>query len=56
MSEPNKSVSRRFIETLNEKNVSLLDDVLDENYVDHNPPPGQEPGREGVKQTFRTFR
>ena len=52
MSAQNKSVSSRFIEMLNEKNVSLLDDLLAENYVDHNPFPGQEPGREGIKQTL----
>ena len=40
---------------LNEKNVSLLDDILAESYVDHNPFPGQEPGREGIKQTLNTM-
>src|ERR1051325_3315898 len=34
-----------------------MDELVDENYLDHNPPPfpGYKPGREGLKQAFKIF-
>jgi len=35
-----------------------MDELVDENYLDHNPPPfaGLASGREGLKQAFKIFR
>lgn len=50
MSEKNKAVMRRTIEILNAHNLDALEEVIATNLVEHNTPPGQDPGLEGVKQ------
>jgi steroid delta-isomerase-like uncharacterized protein len=54
MSEENKALVRRFFEEFITKgDLSLTDELIAENYVDHNPPgPNIAPGPEGVKQLF----
>jgi steroid delta-isomerase-like uncharacterized protein len=51
-----KRAATRFYETLNEAlrtgNMHLLDRVLAPNVIDHDPVPGQKPGREEIKRTF----
>jgi ketosteroid isomerase-like protein len=56
-SEQNKALVRRFYEEIDKGNIEILDELLAENYIDHNPPPfpNLPPGREGVKQSFRMF-
>jgi predicted ester cyclase len=55
-----KRAAAHFYEKVNEAmrtgNIALLDEVLARNAVDHNPGPGQAPGREGIKQAFGEFR
>jgi steroid delta-isomerase-like uncharacterized protein len=57
--EENKAIVRRLYETFNRAvstgDMSLLDQVLSADAVDHNPNPGQAPGLEGVKQVFGQF-
>ena len=56
MSEENKALFRRFVdEIINKKDVSLIDDLIAGDMVDHNLLPGQEPGREGMKQMLGMF-
>jgi predicted SnoaL-like aldol condensation-catalyzing enzyme len=54
-SEENKRLVRRFYEEIDKGNLSVIDELVAENYVDHNPPPlpGLVKGREGVKQFFK---
>ncbi len=56
-SEENKRLVRRFYEEIDKGNVDVIDELVAENYVDHNPPPfpGLAKGREGVKQAFKIF-
>jgi steroid delta-isomerase-like uncharacterized protein len=56
-SEQNKALVRRFYEEIDKGNVDAMDELVAENYIDHNPPPfpGLPPGREGLKQAFRLF-
>jgi len=50
MSAANKTILRRFYEELfNQGHLSVADEIVAENYVDHNPAPGEQPGREGLK-------
>jgi steroid delta-isomerase-like uncharacterized protein len=58
MSEENKAIARRLYDELaSQGNLSLADEIVAEDFVDHNPPgPGIPPGREGLKQVFATFR
>jgi steroid delta-isomerase-like uncharacterized protein len=55
-----KRAAARFYEQINAAirtgDVSLLDAVLLPNAVDHNPAPGQGPGREGIKAAFAESR
>ena len=54
--EENKAFTRRlYDEMLGKKNEAILDEVLDSNFVDHSPFPGQDPGIEGTKKGMREF-
>ena len=48
---------RRFYEEIDKGNIDVLDELVAEDYMDHNPPPFPDlaPGREGLKQAFRMF-
>lgn len=51
MTEENKAIEARFIEeVLNEKNLDAADELVAEDVVELDPFPGQEQGREGLKQ------
>ncbi|MBJ6764387.1 ester cyclase [Myxococcaceae bacterium JPH2] len=55
-----KAAARRFYATLETAihtgNVSLLDDLLLPDVIDHNPDPNMKPGREGIKAAFAGLR
>jgi predicted ester cyclase len=55
--EENKQLVRRFYEEIDKGNLDVLDELVAEDYLDHNPPPfpGLGTGREGVKQAFKIF-
>src|SRR5215207_8244417 len=50
--EENKALVRRWFEELDKRNFAIIDELIPEDYVDHNPPlPDMPPGREGVRQS-----
>jgi serine phosphatase RsbU (regulator of sigma subunit)/ketosteroid isomerase-like protein len=49
--EDNKALVRRLFEAQNEGNLEAIDELLAPDFVDHSLFPGQEPGREGYKQS-----
>ena len=53
----NKALVRRFYEEIDKGNLDAMDELVAEDYLDHNPPPfpGLPPGREGLKQAFKIF-
>ena len=55
--ESNKALVRRFYEEIDNGNINILDELVAEDYLDHNPPPfpGLPAGREGLKQAFQMF-
>ena len=54
--EQNKALVRRFYEEIDKGNLDAMDELVAENYIDHNPPPFPVPaGREGLKEAFRIF-
>ncbi|MDQ3253362.1 MAG: ester cyclase [Acidobacteriota bacterium] len=56
MSEENKARINRFIEeVLNNKNLAAADEIVPDNFVELDPLPGQQPGREGLKQLLAVF-
>ncbi len=42
-----------YKEVFNGHNVNAIDKYTVENVVDHNPDPGQKPGRQGLKEAFK---
>jgi len=50
--EENKALIRRWFDELDKRNFAIIDELIAEDYVDHNPPlPNLPPGREGVRQS-----
>jgi steroid delta-isomerase-like uncharacterized protein len=49
--EENRAVGRRFVdEVLNKQNLAALEELVVDDFVELDPLPGQEQGREGLKQ------
>ena len=53
--ESNKAIVRKYIELWSTGNLSIADEVLAADFVDHTHPQ-QAPGPESVKQEVRVFR
>jgi steroid delta-isomerase-like uncharacterized protein len=55
-SDGNKELLKRFFdEVINGRNLDLIDELLSDDFVEHEEFPGIPPTREGVKQTFTMF-
>ena len=54
--EENKAMTRRIFEVFNTGNLALADELIATNVVDHQAPPGIEPGLAGFKQIVTMFR
>ena len=57
MLEENKSLVQRFYAEMDAGNVDAMDELVAEDYIDHNPPPlpGLPAGREGLKEALKIF-
>ncbi len=55
--QANKDLVRRFYQEIDKGNIDILDELVSEDYIDHNPPPfpGLGSGRAGLKQAFKLF-
>lgn len=54
--EENKALVRRWVEEAwNNKNLSVVEETWDENWIDHSGPPGQPSGPEGARQFVTQF-
>lgn len=53
--EENKQVIRRWVEEWNRGNREGVYALFAQDFVDHNPQPGQAPGVEGVKRSLGRF-
>jgi steroid delta-isomerase-like uncharacterized protein len=47
--EQNKAVVSRFVEFINTGNLAIADEVVAPDYLERDPFPGQQPGRDGLK-------
>lgn len=55
--EENKDVVRRYFEEIDRRgDVSVIDEFVSPDFVDHGPSPGCSPDRDGLKQAFEIFR
>jgi steroid delta-isomerase-like uncharacterized protein len=53
----NEAVARRIVEeVLNRGDLAVVDELFADDFRDHNPRPGQGPGREGYKQAIALLR
>ena len=55
--EENKALVRRFYAEIDAGNLDAMDELVAEDYINHDPPPfeGLATGRAGVKQAFEAF-
>jgi steroid delta-isomerase-like uncharacterized protein len=53
--EQNKETVRRLYESITYGKVDDLDRYVSQDFVDNNPFPGQSPGLQGVKDSFKRF-
>jgi len=51
----NKAIVTAFVKATNKLELDKLDDMVVEEYVEHQPIPGQPPGREGLKWAYKVF-
>ena len=55
--EQNKAILRRFFEEIfNNGDLSVADEIVAADYVNHNPAPGETPGLEGLKEFVTNLR
>ena len=54
--EQNKAVLTRFVEFINTGNTAIADEVIAPDFLERDPFPGQQPGREGLKAVILMFR
>ncbi len=56
MADDPKALARRFYdEVINGKNMAALDELVDDDLVEHQEMPGIPPGKEGVRAFFTAF-
>jgi steroid delta-isomerase-like uncharacterized protein len=55
--EANKALVRRWFAAMDAGDLQIINELLPDDYVDHNPPlPGLPEGREGLRQTVMVLR
>ena len=55
MSEKNKALFRQITDGMNAHDLSVIDQVIDPNFVNHDPMPGQDDGIQGLKDMMGMF-
>jgi predicted ester cyclase len=51
----NKAIIARYVYATNIMDLDTFDGYVAEDYVEHEPIPGQKPGREGLKEAYKIF-
>jgi predicted ester cyclase len=51
----NKGIIARYVYATNINDFDSFDGYVAEDYIEHNPIPGQEQGREGLKEAYKIF-
>jgi steroid delta-isomerase-like uncharacterized protein len=56
-SDENRALIRRFYQEIDKGNIEAMDELVAEDYINHDPPPfpGLKPGWAGLKQAFQMF-
>ena len=53
--DENRAIVTRYVYEVNMQNYDAFDEFVIEDYVDHDPIPGQQPGREALKAAYKIF-
>jgi steroid delta-isomerase-like uncharacterized protein len=53
--EDNKATVTKFLDRVNKGDLTVIDEIFDPAFVDHEAMPGVPPGREGLKQFFAMY-
>jgi steroid delta-isomerase-like uncharacterized protein len=53
--DENRAIVTRYVYEVNMQNYDAFDEFVVEDYLDHDPIPGQQPGREPLKAAYRAF-
>ena len=56
MAVQNKQIARRFLAAFAAADTATLEQIVAPDLVDHNPLPGQKPGREGLIEAVTQYR
>jgi steroid delta-isomerase-like uncharacterized protein len=56
MSEANKELTRRFYQRTNAGDLTVVDELLSDDFVEHEEIPGLPPTKAGVRQMLEMFR
>jgi len=51
----NKAIIARYVYATNLMDMDTFDGYVAEDYVEHDPIPGQQPGRDGLKEAYKIF-
>jgi predicted ester cyclase len=51
----NRAVVARYVYEVNMQNYNAFDELVDPNFIDHDPIPGQQPGVPGLKAAYKMF-
>lgn len=55
MSDVNKALARQFYERLSAGDLTVVDELVSADFIEHEPVPGLTPSKEGVRQLFEMF-
>jgi predicted ester cyclase len=55
VAEDNKAMATKFLDRINKGDLSVIEEVIDPAFVDHEPAPGIPPTRDGMKQLFTMY-
>lgn len=53
--DENRAIVTRYVYEVNMANFDAFDELVDPDFIDHEPVPGQKPGVEGLKDAYRMF-
>lgn len=51
----NKAIIARYVDATNKGDLNILNSLVYDDYVEHDPVPGQKPGVEGLKEAYTMF-
>src|SRR5664279_5484136 len=54
-SDANKALTRQFFERVSAGDLSAVDELVSDDYVEHEQVPGLAPGKAGTRQLFEMF-